>query len=108
MLTLMWNLSAAVRGYMRFYMPTNIAIDLLRTPRGLKWCVPAALIAVPAYLFAMSFCATLVTDGGPGVLNVLVILCFWNAMKFVWLAVAAPFLYMGYHRSYPEATAGRV
>jgi len=43
----MWNLSAAIRGYMRFYMPTNIAIDLLRTRRGLKWAVPVALVAVP-------------------------------------------------------------
>ncbi len=34
MLTLMWNISAAIRGYMRFYMPSNIAIDLLRTPCG--------------------------------------------------------------------------
>jgi hypothetical protein len=36
MLTLFWNLSAALNGYTRFYMPTNIAVDLLRTPRGLK------------------------------------------------------------------------
>jgi len=88
----MWNLSTAIRGYLRFYMPTNIAIDLLRTPRGLKWAVPVALAAVPVYLFAMSFCATIVERGGPGWLNVLVILFFWNAMKFGWMAVLVPFL----------------
>jgi hypothetical protein len=95
MLTLMWNLSAAIRGILRFYMPTNIAIDLLRTPRGLKWAVPVALVAVPAYLFAMSICATRVADGGPGWLNVLVILFFWNAMKFAWMAVLSPFVFVG-------------
>lgn len=86
MLTLMWNLSAAIRGYLRFYMPTNIAIDMLRTRRGLKWAVPVALVAVPAYLYAMSLCATIIERGGPGWLNVLVILFFWNAIKFAWTA----------------------
>ncbi len=94
MLTLMWNLSAAIRGYLRFYMPTNIAIDLLRTRRGLKWAVPAALVAVPAYLFAMSLCATVVERGGPGWLNVLVLLFAWNAMKFAALGVVTPFTWL--------------
>ena len=92
MLTLLWNLSAAIRGYLRFYMPTNRAVDWLRTSRGLKWAVPAALVTVPAYLLAMSFCAAIVADGGPGYLNVLVILLFWNAMKFAWVALLTPFL----------------
>jgi len=96
MLTLMWNLSAAIRGILRFYMPTNIAIDLLRTPRGLKWAVPVALVAVPAYLFAMSICATIVGRGGPGWLNVLVILFFWNAAKFAWLATLSPFFLLAH------------
>ncbi|MGH8826122.1 MAG: hypothetical protein ACRDVZ_00715 [Jiangellaceae bacterium] len=74
MFALIWHLSAALNGYMRFYMPTNIAIDLLRTPRGLKWAIPVALVATPVYLFAMSVCATLVGRGGPGYLNVLVLL----------------------------------
>ena len=108
MLTLLWNLSAAIRGCMRFYMPTNIAIDLLRTPRGLKWCIPAAFVAVPAYLYAMSLCARLVADGGPGVLNALVILFFWNSMKFAWMAVMVPFLYFRYRRASPKATFGRL
>lgn len=36
MLALLWNLSAAIRGYLRFYMPTNRALDWLRTPHGLN------------------------------------------------------------------------
>lgn len=36
MLTALWNLSAAIRGYLRFYMPTNRTVDWLRSPRGLK------------------------------------------------------------------------
>ena len=52
MINLPRSLSAAIRGYMRYYMPTSIAVDLLRTPRGLKWAVPVGLVAVPAYLYA--------------------------------------------------------
>ena len=99
MLTLLWNLSAAIRGYLRFYMPTNVALDYLRTPRGLKWAVPVALVAVPAYLYAMSLCAVIVADGGLGFLNVLVILLFWNAMKFAWIAVLTPLLMFGRRRA---------
>ncbi|WP_432990838.1 hypothetical protein [Dactylosporangium sp. CA-233914] len=87
MLTMLWNLSAAIRGYLRFYMPTNRAIDWLRSPRGLKWAIPVALVAVPAYLFLMSVCAVLAQRPSLGWLNVLVVLFFWNAMKF---AVMAP------------------
>lgn len=95
MLSMLWNISAALRGYMRFYMPTNIAIDLLRTSRGIRWAIPVALVAVPAYLGAMAISAQLALRPGSGRLNLLVILCFWDAMKFAWIAVAAPFWALG-------------
>lgn len=87
MLSLFWNLSTALNGYMRFYMPTNRAVDWLRTPRRIKWAIPVALVATPSYLFAMSLCAIIVQRGGPGYLNVLVLLFAWNAMKFVLMGV---------------------
>ncbi|CUR58089.1 hypothetical protein NOCA2480096 [metagenome] len=77
---------------MRFYMPTNRAVDWLRTPRGLKWAVPVALVATPAYLFAMSVCATLIERGALGYLNVLVLLFAWNALKFAVMGVMTPWL----------------
>ena len=90
MFSLFWNLSAALNGYLRFYMPTNRAVDWLRTPRGLKWAVPVALVATPSYLFAMSVGVRLVERGGPGYLNVLVLLFAYNAMKFAVMAVLSP------------------
>lgn len=89
MLALLWNISAAVRGYLRFYMPTNRALDWLRTPHGLKWAIPAAVVLVPAYLYAMSVAAVIATRPGLGWLNVLVFLFCWNAMKFAWLAAVS-------------------
>lgn len=91
MLALFWNLSATINGYMRFYMPTNRALDFLRSPRGLKWAIPVGLIATPGYLFAMSVCMTIIERGGPGYLNILVMLFAWNAIKFVVVGVVTPF-----------------
>lgn len=95
MLTLFWNLSAALTGYTRSHMPTNRALDFLRTQRGLKWAIPAALVATPTYLFAMSLCMTIIERGGPGFLNVLVMLFAWNAIKFALSAALSPVLLLG-------------
>jgi len=91
MLTMLWNLSAAIRGYLRFYMPTNRVVDWLRSPRGLNWAIPVALIATPVYLGLMAMCVQFAVRPGLGFLNVLVLLFFWNAMKFAWMAVLSPF-----------------
>lgn len=82
MFRLLWVFSVRVRIFMRRYMPTNILLDALRTRRGLKWGVPAMLLATP-YLVAAWLCATWVAGGGPGWVNLLVLLFVWNALKFI-------------------------
>lgn len=82
MLRLLWAASVRTRYFLRRYMPTNILLDLIRTRRGLKWGIPAMLLAAP-YLLAASICTNLIADGGPGWLNLLVLLFIWNAMKFL-------------------------
>ncbi|PPG06587.1 MULTISPECIES: sulfate permease [unclassified Rathayibacter] len=82
MLRLLWNLSNRVRLFLRTYMPTNILLDTLRTRRGLKWAVPAMLIAAP-YLLGAWLLTVWIADGGPGWLNLLVLLFIWNALKFL-------------------------
>jgi len=82
MIRQLWTLSVHTRAFLRRYMPTNILLDAIRTRRGLKWGIPAMLLAVP-YLLSASICTTLIVDGAPGWLNVLVLLCLWNAMKFI-------------------------
>ena len=82
MLRLLWNLSIRVRLFLRTYMPTNILLDALRTRRGLKWGVPAMLIAAP-YLLGAWLLTVWIADGGPGWLNLLVLLFIWNALKFL-------------------------
>lgn len=82
MIRQLWTLSVHTRAFLRRYMPTNILLDAIRTRRGLKWGVAAMFLAVP-YLLAASTFTTLIADGGPEWLNLLVLLCLWNTMKFI-------------------------
>ena len=82
MLRLLWNLSIRVRLFLRTYMPTNILLDALHTRRGLKWGAPAMLIAV-LYLLGAWLLTVWIADGGPGWLNLVVLLFIWNALKFL-------------------------
>lgn len=82
MIRLLWALSISTRYFLRRYTPTNILLDLIRTRRGLKWGLPAMLLAAP-YLLAASVCTNLIAGGAPGWINLLVLLFIWNAMKFL-------------------------
>jgi hypothetical protein len=77
-------LAATARGYyfLRRITPTNMLFDAINTRRGLKWGVPAMLLAVP-YGLAAVYCARLVEAGGSGWLHLLVLLFVWNALKFL-------------------------
>ena len=76
-------LSARGYGVLR-YAPTNLLLNAIRTRCGLKWGVPAMLLAVP-YLYAAAICTTIINDGGPGWLYLLVLLLVWNAFRFLWI-----------------------
>jgi hypothetical protein len=52
MFRLIWALSVRARYYLRRYASSNIALDAIRTRRGLRWGIPAALLAVPYLLIA--------------------------------------------------------
>src|SRR3546814_196582 len=82
MLRIIWFISIHLRNVMRRYMPTNILLDAIRTRRGLKWGVPAMLLAVP-YLFAASICTALIDGGASRWFYVVALVCIWNALKFI-------------------------
>ena len=82
MIDFLWGLSVKARYFLRRYMPSNIVLDLIRTRRGLKWGVPAMLLAVP-YLAIAVWCTGLIDNGGPGWLHIVVLVCIWNAFKMV-------------------------
>lgn len=82
MLRLIWAISVHLRTLMRQCMPTNIALDALRLRRGLKWGIPAMLIAIP-YLYAASLLTSLIDSGAPRWLFGVTILLVWDALKFI-------------------------
>lgn len=82
MLRLIWTVSVQLRYFMRRYMPTDILLDALRTRRGLRWRLPAMLLAIP-YLYAASLSTVLIDHGAPGWLNLFALICLWNALRFI-------------------------
>lgn len=79
MFRLIW--AASVRAHtILSYAPTNLLIAATRTRRGLRWGIPAMLPAIP-YLLVAHWCVTTIEAGGPGWLNLLVLLCAWNSIK---------------------------
>lgn len=82
MFGLIWSLSARIHYFLRRTMPTNILIAAIMTRRGLKWGVPAMLLAA-VYFGAAVVIASLIDAGSPGWMSLLIMICVWNAMKFV-------------------------
>lgn len=87
LLVLSVRLAATIHYFLRAYAPTNILVRRLRARDGLKWAIPIALVVVPVYLFAAAITTTVIADGGSGWLNLVVLTCIWNAMKFAWMGV---------------------
>ena len=81
MFALIWRITARTHYALRRFMPTNIVLDAIHTRRGLKWGVPAMLLAIP-YALAAAFCAGQADAGGPAWLHLLALVFAWNALKF--------------------------
>jgi len=62
--------------------PTNVLLNWLRLRAHLKWGAPFMLLGI-AYLAAGLGLRLWIEAGGPGSLNLLVILAFWNGLKFL-------------------------
>lgn len=82
MLRIIWIASLYIRAFMRRFMPTNIVLDKLRTRRGLKWGVPAMLLAA-VYFYLAAFMSVLVEHGASKWLYLVMLVCVWNAFKFL-------------------------
>jgi len=81
-------LGVTARSYytVRRFLPTNIVLNAIHTRPGLKWGVPAMLLAVP-YTLAAALCVGRTDAGGSGWLSILALLFLWDALKFL---VAGP------------------
>lgn len=100
---LAWHLSAAIQRHLQTYAPTNIVIAWLRTRRGLKWAIPAALVATPLYAWASTALLDVIERGGPPWLSFVVMLCVWNGLKFAINGLMTPFILRRYLFNRPVA-----
>jgi hypothetical protein len=81
MFRLIWAASVRTNSILRD-APTNFLLAVTRTRRGLRWGIPAMLLAIP-YRLAAHWCVTTIEDGGPGWLNLVVLLCAWNSITLI-------------------------
>ncbi|HPE12354.1 MAG: sulfate permease [Candidatus Nanopelagicales bacterium] len=81
MFRLILTTTAYVHGLLA-YAPSNLLLDRIRTREGLKWGKRAMLLAIPYFAIAY-WCTTIIDNGGPGWLNLVVLICIWNAFKFL-------------------------
>ncbi|GAT74082.1 hypothetical protein MHM582_2583 [Microbacterium sp. HM58-2] len=88
MFRLLWIAAGGIRRFSRRFMPTNILLDRIRARNGLRWGVPAMLLAVP-YLMIAHWAGTAVDSGAPEWMNALVLLCIWNAFKMLGIGPAS-------------------
>jgi len=84
MIRLLWAISPIIRDFLYRWMPTNRLLAAIRTPRGLKWGVPAMGIDV-LYFLAAAALTSAVRNGAPEWLYAVVVLFIWNAFKFMWI-----------------------
>lgn len=81
MFRLIW--AASVRTHtILSYAPTNLLVAATRTRRRLRWGIPTMLVAIP-YLLAAYWCVITIENGGPGWLNLVVLLCAWSSIKLI-------------------------
>ncbi|SMX77986.1 hypothetical protein BAURA86_00919 [Brevibacterium aurantiacum] len=107
MIRLLLAASIRTRSFLRRYMPSNILIDFIRTRRGLKWGVPAMLLAIP-YLGIAYLLSTAAQNGGPGWLNLFVLVSIWSALKMLWIGpISLVLLTRAHAREYAQRRAAR-
>lgn len=105
MIRLIWAASVHTRYLLRRYMPTNILLDAIRTRRGLKWGVPAMLLAIP-YLLIANVCVQLIEGSSPGWLHLVVLWAIWNMLKMLWIGPVSVVLLI--RARLREARAGHI
>lgn len=77
-----WALSARLYNLAQRFAPSNIVMRKVHTRTGIKWGPLVGLIGGIVYGLLMVAAGTIVRDGGPGWLNLFVLVGFWNAGRF--------------------------
>lgn len=80
-----WALSSRLYGLAQRFCPSNIVIRRVHTRDGIKWGPLVGLAGVTFYGLLMVIAGTTARDGGPGWVNLFVLIGFWNTCRFTFL-----------------------
>lgn len=103
-LVLCVRFAGSIHWYLYAYAPSNILLRFLWSPNGRRGALPVSAALASGYVAATAGLNTRIEADGPGWLNLLALLCSWNAIKFTWLGVASVVAASGQllrHRSRP-------
>lgn len=86
-LALCFRLAGSIHWYLCAYAPSNILIRYFRSPDGRRRAFPFSAAITAGYLAATAGLTAIIESGGPGWINLVVLTCAWNAIKFATFAV---------------------
>lgn len=90
MLGLSWMLSAVAHRWLQCRMPSNRAVRALRAARTWGRALAATWALALGYGLAAWTLTVFLAAGGPGWLNLLIVVSLWNGMKFAALGLVMP------------------
>ncbi len=77
-----WAISARIYHVVQRFAPSNIIIRRVHTRAGIKWGPLVGLAGVLAYGLLLVVAGTLIREGVSGWLSLLVLVGFWNMVRF--------------------------
>ena len=92
MLILAFGVAALAHRYLQMYAPSNAIVARVRRARPRVRVAGGLLVLSAALAFVAAILTDVVASGGPGWLNLLVLIAAWDALKFGILAVRVPFV----------------
>lgn len=80
-----WLISARIHRLFQRFAPSNIVIRRVHTRDAIRWAPLTGLAGVTVYGLLLVATVAVVHRGGPGWVNLIVVVAFWDAAKFAWL-----------------------
>ncbi|HUZ01433.1 MAG TPA: hypothetical protein VMU89_13875 [Thermomicrobiaceae bacterium] len=84
-----WAISVRLYSLLQRFAPSNIVIRRVHTRSGIKWGPLVGFAGILVYGLLMVATATVVRGGGPGWVNLFVLVGFWNTVRFAVLIPAS-------------------
>lgn len=84
-----WAISARIYHVVQRFAPSNIIIRRVHTRAGIKWGPLVGLAGVLAYGLLLVVAGTLIREGVSGWLSLVVLVGFWNMVRFAVLIPAS-------------------